>query len=72
MLTIIGMPTPPDDAEDLARKKVVDGASPPLFVLMGRYAEAEAIEPGAGHVVSDEPGEANRTHQISPSLLQIE
>jgi hypothetical protein len=56
MLTILGIPPPPDDTEDLPRTEVIDGTALTLLVMMGRRAEAQAIEPGARNEVRVETG----------------
>jgi hypothetical protein len=44
VLTIIGIPAPPNHAEDLAGTEVVHAASLPFFKVIGRRAETQAIE----------------------------
>ena len=70
MLTIIGIPAPPDHAEDLAGTEVVHAAALPFFVVVGRHAEAKAVQPGARNVASDETGQADCAQTTPLSVLQ--
>jgi phage repressor protein C with HTH and peptisase S24 domain len=72
VLTIIGISAPPHHAEDLAWKEVVHAASLPFFMVIGRRAEAKAIEPGVGNVTSGETGQADWAQTTPPSLLQFD
>ncbi len=59
VLAIIGLPAPPDHAEDLAGTEVEHAASLTLLMMKGGRAEAETIQSGAGDVASDETSQAN-------------
>ena len=53
VLTIIGKPAPPHHAEDLAGTELVHAASLPLFMVIRRCAEAQAVKSGARNIASD-------------------
>ena len=56
VLAIIRMPPPPEHAENLAGMKVINTASPGLFMVHGRLAKAQAVEFMAGNVAGNESG----------------
>jgi hypothetical protein len=71
VLTIIGIPAPPNHAEDLAGTEVVHAVSLPFFMVIRWRAEAQAIQLRAGNVTSDESGQANRAQTTPPSQFSI-
>jgi hypothetical protein len=71
VLTIIGIPAPPNHAEDLAGTEVVHAASLPFVMVIGRGAETQAIELRAGNVPSNETGQTNGAQTTPPSHFSI-
>ncbi len=72
VLTIFGIPSPPNDSEDLTWTEVVHTASLALFVLIRRRAKAQALKTGPGNVASDETGQADGAQTAPLSLLQFD
>ena len=72
VLPIIGIPAPPDHAEDLAGPEVIHVVPLALFVVIRRGAEAQSIEPGAGNVTSDKTGQAGWTQTAPLFSLQLD
>jgi hypothetical protein len=71
VLTIIGIPAPPNHSENLAGTEVVYAASLPFVMVIGRRAEAQANEPRAWNISSDETGQANGAQMTPPSHFSI-
>ena len=56
VLTICRKPPPPKNSKDLTGMEVVYALAPMLFVLVGRRAEAKALEAGVRNISRNETG----------------
>jgi hypothetical protein len=56
VLTILRIPSPPNNSKDLTRMEVVNALSLALFVLIGRRAKAQALKAGVWNVSGNETG----------------